>query len=62
MTKYKIDWKKMDAILSVEEADKNYLFNDQIEQIKARCRDIIEMGEESSIISKNATFARGANE
>lgn len=61
MTKYKIDWKKMDAILSVEEADKNYLFNDQIEQIKARCRDIIEMGEESSIISKNATFARGAN-
>lgn len=36
-----IDWKKMDAILSVNEADEYYLFHDQIEQIKERCRDII---------------------
>lgn len=41
MIRNKIDWKKMDAILSVKEADENYLFHDQIKQIKDRCHDII---------------------
>lgn len=37
-----IAWQKMDSIISLNKVNKNYLFYDQIEQIKNRCNNIVE--------------------
>ena len=39
---YKIDWQKANSIISVKNADKNYLFSEQFKKIEFLCNEIIQ--------------------